>query len=525
MTTIIVLLVLGAAGWVLYLVYKNKHKDELKPLDMIFGDARIATHDEIEEAGLFKNQGIRLGIYAPFDILGGDPAARDVMSEVIRYQGDAHLITVARTRSGKGRDVLIPALLEYQGSVIAIDPKGQLAAVTAAAREKMGQKVVVLNPFNILPDILGPFASRYNPMAALDPEAESFGADADNLAEGIVYATGGDTHWHESARQLVAGVMMHLAKSGPANTRNLATVRTLISGPYSVLSSLVAEAMKTGDTLICDKLARFTPDQEDNKEVRGIISSAITQTGFIGNKAIANCLSGSDFKFAELKDRPMTVYLVLPTRYLKACGKWFRLVLAGALDELLREEKGKVPVLAMMDEFAQLGRLSAMENAMGLAAGYGLQLWPVIQDLTRLQELYGKSWETFLANSGVRQFFAPHDVTTSNYLSDLCGDTTVFPESKSFREITQKEAQGGFTGQTSSLAPTARKLFLPLEIRRMGKDRQLLFVEGVDHVIAGSRKPYFQTDEFMGKFALDPYHVFRPVNDNVPEEVPQAGVA
>lgn len=39
----------------------------------------------------------------------------------------------------------------------------------------------------------------------------------------------------------------------------------------------------------------------------------------------------------------------------------------------------KQPALFLLDEFAALGRLEAVERAMGLMAGHGLQLWPILQ--------------------------------------------------------------------------------------------------------------------------------------------------
>ena len=49
----------------------------------------------------------------------------------------------------------------------------------------------------------------------------------------------------------------------------------------------------------------------------------------------------------------------------------------------------KQPALFLLDEFAALGRLEAVERAMGLMAGYGLQLWPILQDMSQLKDLYG----------------------------------------------------------------------------------------------------------------------------------------
>ena len=45
----------------------------------------------------------------------------------LTYSGDSHLLTVAPTGAGKGRGVIIPNLLTYNGPVITIDPKAMTA--------------------------------------------------------------------------------------------------------------------------------------------------------------------------------------------------------------------------------------------------------------------------------------------------------------------------------------------------------------------------------------------------------------
>ena len=290
-----------------------------------------------------KRLGIRIGLSAE----SGRP---------LRYpSGAGHLITVAPTRAGKGRDILIPALMECAGSCIVVDPKGELASVTGHLCQQFGD-VIVVNPFGLwLKQFAGLILAKFNPVASLEPSSDSFGADADKQAEGLIWQDGADTnHWTESARQLVSGAIMTLAKHGEAADKNLAAVARVISGD---IFGFCREAMKSPDPFIRQKLGRFAAaDAPTNKELNGIVSTAQTQLRFLGNAAIANSLSGSDFRFSDLKKRPMTVYLVLPLEYLDVCGKWFRLIISSALAALLRDEKG-VPVLMMMDEFAQLGAL------------------------------------------------------------------------------------------------------------------------------------------------------------------------
>jgi type IV secretion system protein VirD4 len=66
---------------------------------------------------------------------------------VLGRDDDRHVVTVAGSRAGKSSTVLIPNLMRYPGSVLVLDPKGELARATAAARRRMGQRVYVLDPF------------------------------------------------------------------------------------------------------------------------------------------------------------------------------------------------------------------------------------------------------------------------------------------------------------------------------------------------------------------------------------------
>ncbi|WP_421414221.1 type IV secretory system conjugative DNA transfer family protein [Agrobacterium tumefaciens] len=56
-------------------------------------------------------------------------------------------MVVGRTGGGKGRSVIMPIALDYPGSIVLIDIKGEAAAVTARRRREMGQEVVILEPF------------------------------------------------------------------------------------------------------------------------------------------------------------------------------------------------------------------------------------------------------------------------------------------------------------------------------------------------------------------------------------------
>ena len=139
------------------------------------------------------------------------------------------------------------------------------------------------------------------------------------------------------------------------------------------------------------------------------------------------------------------------------------------------------PTLFLLDEFASLGRLATVERAMGLMAGYGVQLWPILQDLSQLKSLYGESANTFMANSGVIQAFGVNDYETAKWLSLTMGQET--------REFTTRSSNG------SSEGLHARDLLTPDEIMRLPSSLQILKLQGMHPVIA-KKIVYWKDDRF-----------------------------
>jgi type IV secretion system protein VirD4 len=138
----------------------------------------------------------------------------------------------------------------------------------------------------------------------------------------------------------------------------------------------------------------------------------------LGNEAMIRSLSGAQkgtvpFNWKELRNRPTTVYVILPVRYLMPMARWLRLCIASALTELLVEERRGLPVFLLMDEFAALGHLSIIEATMSLSAGMGLTMLPVLQDVGQLKEIYGgRAYAVLHVDGGIPDVSAAsrHDV-------------------------------------------------------------------------------------------------------------------
>ena len=96
----------------------------------------------------------------------------------------------------------------------------------------------------------------------------------------------------------------------------------------------------------------------------------------------------------------------------------------GALMLTVMGRKRRPPrsTLFLLDECAQLGEFGPLRQAMTLLRGYGLQVWPFFQDLSQIQRLYPKDWQTIFNNAGVFQLFGVANNLMARESSDLLGD-------------------------------------------------------------------------------------------------------
>ena len=209
-------------------------------------------------------------------------------------------------------------------------------------------------------------------------------------------------------------------------------------------------------------------------------------------------MSKSDFEFADLKKEDVTVYLVVPADKMKAFSRWFRLLIATALDELMQAptpKHRKKPVLLQIDELPILGNMECLETAAALGRGYGLQLHCFAQNYGQLTKLYGpEGAATFLGNCGIQQFFTPNDMITAEYLSRRLGKYTIRAQNKKADDQIYMQPQ------------TARDLASPQEIIDMMQDRQLVFKDGKGDSFLVKKRLWFKDSILKKRGMPDPYH-------------------
>ena len=471
------------------------------------GSARFATLLD-EFLLIYKGKGI---------LLGESMYMKDML---IGLDDDRHLATIAGSRGGKGISTIIPNLLLWPENAIVIDPKGENATITAHKRGKgggrvppkqaLGQDVYVIDPQR---QVKNHFTAFYNPLEDIDPNAFDVTEKIWALTSAIVIPEGNGNFWDKGSAVIVAGLIAHVL-TDPAfkERRNLGTVYGLAHYSGKALETLLEDMLHNDG---CNRLASKAAAKLKNlsENTRGdLLGTVDGHLNFLSSGPIRNLLSHSDFSLRDLKTRPMTIYVCLDPEQLKNQAAFMRIFVMMAFSAMMdRSSAGKRQCLFLMDEFFSLGHMSILEEAAGLMAGYGVKLWPIVQNLTQFKTLYRDNWETFLASACAKQVFAVNDRYTADWVMDALGKHSVMMEERRRVVAGLREAEGGRGSETVFTRhekPLLERQEMEWELDR-DKQRELVFMSGKD-TLALNRKFYFRFKLFK-KTDYDPDGEHEPV--------------
>jgi type IV secretion system protein VirD4 len=456
--------------------------------------------------------------------------------QVVGWNDDRHVMTIAGSRAGKGISLIVPNLIFYEGSALVIDPKGELALCTAGRRgqgtncgkQGLGQNVHVLDPFGVS----GCAAASFNPLAELDIDSPDLIDDATMFAEALItHPERGERHWTESAQALLRALILVAVADDDPDRRNLVIVRRLLMltdrlieikvmfqtpteidahGKLTAQGALISilREQEGRHAYVCHGIAEQLEAMGDN-ERGSVFSSARTQTQWLDSERIEDVLCRSDFKLENLKLKKTTIYLCLPATRLATHARWLRLMILLAITVMERTSgKTEPPVLFVLDEFPVLGHMDSIEKAAGLMAGFGVKLWFIIQNVGQLKQHYKEGWETFFANCGVVTSFGVSDFETLKALSESLGRMGLV------EKVRSGASNSALSQGASPLQDDRREVPLlaehELRLAFGRKKNRVLIFNAEDNPAVAERFFYFKDPMFQGLYDPDPKYEATP---------------
>ena len=465
----------------------------------------------------------------------------------LRHDGPEHLLAFAPTRSGKGVGLVIPTLLSWRESAVVLDIKGENWEKTAGwRRECAGQRVIRFDPGD-------PKSARFNPLAEIRLRTPHEVADVQNIATMLVDPKGEgfeDKHWSQTAWSLLVGAILHVcyreARRGRKGT--LADVADELSSD-SKCADLAERWLRfdhaganehwessTGTTPTHPVVVSVAQEmaQRPEKYAASVLSSARAFLTLYRDPLIASATSESDFRVRDLIEGevPCTLYVVVRPGDLKRVRPLLRLMLTQVVYGLMAEHPtadeprrngwrvrvgralkfGRFSgdkaadatvrrrVLLMLDEFASLGKLEILQEALAYCAGYGVKAYLIVQGLEQLYAAYGHN-ESIVGNCHIRVAFAPNKIETAQLLSKMTGTTTV-------QSLTWagRKRQKHFHARPLLTPDECMRLRLPEKDRATGQvlAGEALILAAGQPPIYGEQILYFQDAVFSARAALSP---------------------
>lgn len=358
---------------------------------------------------------------------------------------ESNLMTIGHTGSGKGVNALIPNLLNYSGSVVCVDIKGEAARLTAGYRKSLGQQVWVIDPFAV---------SGIHSTASINPFDLMKGAEkqhhrapvdeARSLAHAILPGKSvPDPFWDNKARQMLTCMILYLVTRESRHEASFDDLRRILA-QMSVNPASVQSLVKASENTQVRNLE--TALYAENKVLSSIVSTAQSALDDLNSRDVQQSLSPINKVDLDqvTNGSPFTIYLVLPPHLLAPLATLMRLWIVTLLKAIFRRKQvPEIATLFMIDEAAQLGRMEELLQATTLMRGYGLRTWSFWQDASQFRRLYNQEWPTLVNNCLALQILGVHTHLAASDVATLVGDVS----ERELREIPKHELFMLLSGQ------------------------------------------------------------------------------
>jgi type IV secretion system protein VirD4 len=436
----------------------------------LHGDARFATLREVSKAGLFLQAGIVLGRWGRrYLVLGRQLCA----------------IVIAPPRSGKGAGIVQPNALSWLGSLVVNDVRKESYRITAGWRA-LFSKVHLFEPLSAKG-----ITAQWNPISPYyipdDNEAVRVSALQKLANQLSPDPATGDPFWPASCRDLFLGLALYVIET-PELPRTLGEMmRQIMHGAGDSVSDhwkrVISERDKAGRPLsgTCKRMMFdfITLSPQTQSSIRKTFTSKLQ---LWTNPLIDAATSSDSFDLRDLRRKRISIYLgVNPSdlnRLSLLMNLFFTQMLDMNMDKMPEDDPTiRYELMPILDEWAAMGRMPIVENTIQLQGGYGIRPVFIAHSVPQLRAIYGRDQtDHIISCCGARIVYAPNDDEYATHISRELGTFTVENKSES-RPVRSLHAGSVSTSQA------ARALLNPQEVKMMGFQNQIIFMEHVRPIL------------------------------------------
>ncbi len=409
------------------------------------------------------------------------------------------VLVVGPTQSGKTSGLAIPAILEWEGPVVAASVKSDLARHTLGFRQSCGQ-VWVYDPSGSS----GLPCDHWSPLAEAStwPEARRVARSLAEVARASAGALTDGDFWYATAAKLLAPLLLAASLSG----RSMTDVVRWIDDQVVDEVAVILEGAGAWEAV---QSARASWGRDDRQRSAVYTTAETVVEAFadpdVAASAETPAVGMPSIDPAGILDGRHTLYLCAPAHDQQRLRPLFA-TLVSVVIEAAYERAGRQgapldpPLLVVLDEAANVAPLAELDTLASTAAGHGVQLVTVFQDLAQVSARYGGRAGSVVNNHRAKVFLSGlADPGTLDHVSTLIGDA----------EIGVRATTVDGSGRVSTThTPTYKRLAPADALRRLAPGKAVVISGHLPPVVVGLRP--WQKDRVLRAKAQTPPVVVAP---------------
>ena len=435
-----------------------------------------------------------------------------------------HVAIIGPTGAGKSTSFFIPCLLDADGthSFVVTDPKGELHRLTGPYLRSLGMDVIKIDPLNMN----GGGDYLYNPLLI----AEDF-TQIRELAQLILVngsksvdiqmggGGGGDqSSWINMSIPLLAAALSYSKNFGQRKSINEAIDICLSIGDSKKELDKAEELFKN-DPIAHKNFLIFKSAGGSDKtlsSIKSVLTSNIQLflddkiENFVKTPLRINKSTGvKEIDFSKLfdprmlREKPTALFVCVPeikSDYMAPLMAVFYSQLLTSNMSYFDDKKYKCPVLYLLDEFANIGVIPTIPTIAATARSRKLGLSIGIQGIDQLKRNYGEeNAQNLLNNLKSKVIYSGLTGTNAEYVSDLCGVTTIEVESSSISKGGGQDFMSNMFGTPQTTKnKQQRTLYTKDEIRRLDEDKVLIIAHN-RNVVEDYKNTYYTQKRYTSK--------------------------
>ncbi|WP_237480188.1 type IV secretory system conjugative DNA transfer family protein [Lichenibacterium dinghuense] len=338
-----------------------------------FGNARFATYAE----RALMSHGLELGI---------DPQS----GRAVRIAVQGTLVTIAPPRTGKTSGLLIPNLSypepgAWAGPAVVLDSKGEVYRATRERRERLGRRVICLDPLNLVGG-----RDSWNPLATLRRQDILY---MQKTALALLPEPTSDSetsaYFRNRAVDLIVGAIGVCLR---IDRHSVAGIPRLLSDDTLFIAHLKASGGQPSARAALEIM------QADPRTRDPIRSTAVQAFQWLADPRLRRLVHDSSFDLAELSSNEIDIFIAIPPEHKRVLAPLLRWFLSDLFTSI-RRNRPEERVIVFIDEAAALGRFDEILTSAAELPGYGASIWSYWQDRSQLVSLYGEAGAATLINT------------------------------------------------------------------------------------------------------------------------------